>query len=147
MTFDYNAFTSDDITNAVNRQLAASGSKTKASFLIDTQGTLHNIAILRTVKGATLIAPLWSPSASTMGIRGIHRVINTQTSWSVLINGQANRNLQTLSLTMEQGELTYAPKAQYLAYLHKLIPKQTQSFYNERVSWEKNRNPLILDAA
>lgn len=146
MRFEYNAFTADDILQAVNRSLAEHHCTTRATILLDLQGSLNNLAVLRTARGGTLIAVLWSPSKSVMGIRGIHRVKRPNKAWSVLINGQAGKNVETLVFTGENGTLTPCDYDQYAAFLRQLVPNQTDAFYHERIRWELDANLCIKRA-
>ncbi len=130
MSFVYNAFTEEDIINAVNHELA--GTRTQVTALTDIN---CNVAQLKTKRNATIVAVLGSFQSSRFFVRAVHRIKNKRVVFGYLPNGQASKNLDTLAFSGEHGTVTQADKNQYTDYLRKSLPHCDDKQIAERVKF------------
>lgn len=141
----FNAFSKDAILKAVNAELKVSGSRTKAAYVQKVGGDLNNQVLLKTTRGATLVAKLWCPgnAYTVMGIRGIHRLIKPSQNYTVMFNGQAGKNLSPLVFNGENGTLYYAGKKDCEELMKSITPDIKPEWIQERLQWEAKANPII----
>lgn len=143
MTFAYNAFSENDIVNAVNEALSRVNSKVKASSLLRIN---ENVAQLRTTRGATLVAILGSFSPSMLFVRGVHRIRRRFQPFTYLFNGQGEKNLDTLAFCGENGTVFYADMETYRAWIKGELSHLSDAVIDDRVKRESEHNPKIKEA-
>lgn len=144
--FIYNSFKSVDILDAVNAELSKAGSAVRA---VKVGAHKDNLVHLHTSRGAKLVAHLWSTGGahSAMTIRAIHRIVNKNNNYKIMINGQAISNLKTLVFNGENGDVYLTDEKSLVEYVEALYdrsePEHIAKMVKRELEWASHYNHKI----
>lgn len=144
--FIFNSFKAPNILEAVNTELSKAGSKIRVVKVGAFKGNLVHV---HTNRGAKLVAHLWSTGGahSAMLIRGIHRVVNKNNNYRIMINGQAVSNLKTLVFNGENGDTYLTDEKTLVEYIKKLYsrsePAHIAKMVERELEWASHYNHNI----
>jgi hypothetical protein len=136
----YFGFTEKEIISFAHKELESAGLSTKISELV---GAESNILLAKTTRGAKLVMPVTTfGKCCVLAFRGIHRIVDKRRDCSTFFNGQAAKNLDTLTFTGEQGMVHYGSVENSILYYSNLYRNSNMSVsdfkkkVSERVSYD-----------
>lgn len=149
--FIFNSFKALEVLAAVNAELAGAGLSTR---VVKVGAHKDNLIHLYTNRGAKLVAHLWDGgnTHSAMHIRAIHRIVNKNQVYKILVNGQASANLKTLVFNGENGLVhlsSHENLTEYLSlmYANSGSPEKVKEMVERELKWAAHYNYRIKATA